>query len=60
MGNAAQLMGQQNAALDVGAINNMIKDFSKESDKMGMKMELVNDGMDMLHEDTGEADNIYN
>ena len=58
MGTAAKTMGDQNANMDISAINTMMRDFAKESDKMGMKMDLVNDGMD-VGMDEGEADDIY-
>ena len=52
------IMGKTNEEMDVKAIGDLMKTFQKESMKSEMKMEFMQDAMDM--DDTGEeADGVY-
>ena len=59
MASTNEIMGKTNEEMDVKAIGDMMKTFQKESMKSEMKMEFMQDAMEM--DDTGEeADDVYN
>ena len=58
-----KVMGAVNENMDMGQIRNICAEFAKQSEKMGMQQEMMNDQMDAAM-DTGDvlddADEVYN
>lgn len=59
---ANSVMTSVNEQMDLGQIRQVLKEFSKQSEKMEMQQEMMNDQMDMVM-DTGDmqeqADEVY-
>eukprot|EP00351_Strombidinopsis_sp_SopsisLIS2011_P001489 CAMPEP_0116876144 /NCGR_PEP_ID=MMETSP0463-20121206/8161_1 /TAXON_ID=181622 /ORGANISM="Strombidinopsis sp, Strain SopsisLIS2011" /LENGTH=95 /DNA_ID=CAMNT_0004522605 /DNA_START=307 /DNA_END=594 /DNA_ORIENTATION=+ len=57
-----KVMTEVNANMDINGIREVLKEFSKQSEKMDMQQEMMNDQMDMAM-DTGdvvaESDEVY-
>ena len=61
MGGASKIMTQMNEQMDVKQIQNVLKEFTKESAKAEMQQDMVNDAMEMGMDNVEEeADDVYN
>jgi charged multivesicular body protein 2A len=58
---SSQVMAKLNEDMDIAAIQNVLKNFNKESMKAEFNQEAVNDAMEMGMDNVDEqADDIYN
>ena len=60
--NVNNVMQQVNGSMNPAQMNQIMRDFAKESEKMGMQQEMMGDAFDMM-EDPGteqEGEEVYN